>query len=65
MIILKTLYTGKITNNDTTYKLFYLNPTSLIIVYKIYICNMYFINVLSKVSISKVVSSIVVLSAEH
>jgi hypothetical protein len=62
MIILITLYTSEITYNDITYKWFYLNNTSLITVNKRYIC---IINVLSKVSIRKVVSSIVVLSAEH
>jgi hypothetical protein len=61
MLILIILYTGEISYNDINYKWFYLNNTSLIAVNKRYIC---IINVLSKVSISKVVSSIVVMSAE-
>jgi hypothetical protein len=65
MLILIILYTGEISYNDNTYKWFYLNITSLIIVNKKYICNKQINNVLSKVTISKVVSSIVVLSAEH
>jgi hypothetical protein len=62
MTILTTLNMGDITCNDITFHWFYLQMTLLIKVNKKHICNVTFINVINKVSISKVFITIVVVS---
>ncbi len=56
MTILKTLNMGDITHNNITYNLFYLQQIIK------NICNVTFINVISKVFSSKVYISIVIMS---
>jgi hypothetical protein len=53
---------GDITCNDITFHWFYLQMTLLITVNKKHICNVTFINVINKVSISKVFITTVVVS---